>query len=370
MKFHQALAAILLRSWLLVGCMLPIAAPAQLADGSSAAASSSDSDPARTARRPVVAELAALQQDMMAVLAGLSENHDGEVYSQAVEGTQADDLAAAVALIDGQIISDGATTTQFPLMSVSKPFTYALAVEQHGTDFMLERIGVSATGLPYNAVAAGAVRPTSEQNPMVNAGAIATHSYIEGATSADKIAAVVDLYSRMANRPLAVNEAWRATPRALTFTLAYQMQTAERLEGDVEDVTRRYLESNIVAVSVVDLAWMGATLASGGVQPVTGQRVLEQATVRTVLSAMVIAGMYQDSGLWWVQVGVPAKSGVSGAILAVVPGWGAIAAYSPRLDAAGNSVRAAAAIQQLVRQWRLHDIDRLVDAAAADPARP
>jgi hypothetical protein len=130
----------------------------------------------------------------------------------------------------------GEVETHFPLLSVSKPFTYALAVEQRGAEFMIERVGVSATGLPYNAVAAGAVRRTSEQNPMVNAGAIATHSYIQGTDAAAKSRAVVDLHSRMANRPLAIEEMWRARPRALIYTLAYQMKAAERFEGEVDDV--------------------------------------------------------------------------------------------------------------------------------------
>jgi glutaminase len=224
---------------------------------------------------------------------------------------------------------------------------------------MIERIGVSATGLPYNAVAAGAVRPTSEQNPLVNAGAIATHSFIRGETPLDKIGAVVDLYSGMANRPLAIEESWRADPRPLTYALAYQMKAAGRLEGDIEDVTNRYLEGCIVGVRVEDLANMGATLASGGIQPATGERILTPETARAVLSTMVIAGMYEDSGRWWTRVGLPAKSGVSGAIPAVVPGWGAIVAYSPRLDAAGNSVRAALAIERLVDRWGLHSVDRL-----------
>jgi glutaminase len=205
---------------------------------------------------------------------------------------------------------------------------------------------------------------------MVNAGAIATHSHIRGGTPAEKIGAVVDLYSRMANRPLVIEDAWRATPRPLTYTLAYQMKAVDRLRGDVEDAANRYLESNIVAVSVEDLAQMGATLASGGVQPVTRRRVLQRETARTVLSAMVVAGMYEDSGFWWTRVGLPAKSGVSGAILAVVPGWGAIVAYSPRLDPAGNSVRGAIAIRQLAERWRLHSVDRLLDAYDKPSAAP
>ncbi len=305
-------------------------------------------------------DVVSLRREVEGVVADLQSNREGEVYAAAVEGTNPDDLAVAVALVDGRRFSVGEAEARFPLMSVSKPFTYALAIEQRGEDFMLDRIGVSATGLPYNAVAAGAVRRTSEQNPMVNAGAIATHSYIQGASPGEKIGAVVELYSRMANRTLAPEEAWRATPRSLTYTLAYQMKAADRFEGDVDDATQRYLESNIVAVRAEDLAQIGATFAAGGVQPITGERILKQETVRTVLSAMVIAGMYEDSGLWWTRVGVPAKSGVSGAILAIVPGWGAIVAYSPRLDPAGNSVRGAIVIQRLVDRWQLHSIDRLL----------
>jgi glutaminase len=311
-------------------------------------------------RVPPVTDLERLQRDAGAVVAALAENAEGKVYSAAVKGTDPDDLALAVALVDGRIFSIGDAGVRFPLMSVSKPFTYALALEQHGVDFMIDRIGVSATGFPYNAVAAGAVRRTSEQNPLVNAGAIATHGYIEGATPADKINAVIALYSRMANQSLSVEEDWRVAPRALTYTLAYQMKASERLQGDVEDIAARYLESNIVAVTVEDLARMGATLAAGGVQPQTGERILKSETVRTVLSVMVVAGMYEGSGLWWTRVGLPAKSGVSGAILAVAPGWGAIVAYSPRLDDSGNSVRGALAIRELADRWNLHSIDRLI----------
>lgn len=323
---------------------------------------SADPPPAQSGTQAVPArfDIQLMQRDVADILAQVEATHDGEVYAAAVEGTDPEDLAIAVALVDGRHLEAGSVAARFPLMSVSKPFTYALAVKQRGAAFMLEKVGVSATGMPYNSVAAGAVRETSEQNPMVNAGAIATHSYIQGDSPAAKTRAVLDLYSRMADRELAVEEQWRVNPRALTYTLAYQMQAAERLEGDVSDAVDRYLAANIVAVSAASLAQMGATLANGGLQPSSGRRVLRPETVRSVLSAMTIAGMYEASGRWWTEVGVPAKSGVSGAILAVVPGWGAIAAYSPRLDPAGNSVRGAMAIKALVNRWQLHSIDRLM----------
>jgi glutaminase len=332
----------------------PISAPA------SAPVPASLEMPSEQRQQSVALDLASLRRAAEEVLAELAENTEGELYSGAVEGTNPDDLALAVALMDGRSFTVGRAETPFPLMSISKPFTYALTLEQRGVDFMIDKIGVSATGLPYNNVAAGAIRETSEQNPFVNAGAIATHSFVQGAGPEEKISAVIALYSAMANAPLKIEEAWRAQPRALTYTLAYQMQAAGRLDGDVEDVAERYLEACIVGVKVEELARMGATLANAGIQPNSGQRILSPANVRTLLSAMTIAGLYEDSGRWWTRVGLPAKSGVSGAILAVAPGWGAIVAYSPRLDSAGNSIRGALAIQQLADRWRLHSIGRLL----------
>jgi len=245
---------------------------------------------------------------------------------------------------------------------IESPRTYYAAVlEQRGFPFLLEKIGMAATGYPYNAVAAGASRPTTEQNPLVNAGAIAAHSYIQGESPEEKLEAVVGLYSQMAGRDLEVEPAWDAHPRALSYTLAYQMKAADRLEGEVEDVLERYLDACIVAVRAFDLVQMGATLANGGKQPVTGERVLTSETARHVLSAMAVAGMYEESGQWWAEVGLPAKSGVSGAVLAVAPGWGAIVVYSPRLDEAGNSVRGGIAIRELSKRWGLHMVERLFE---------
>ncbi|MGE9271285.1 MAG: glutaminase A [Verrucomicrobiales bacterium] len=305
-------------------------------------------------------DLTSLEQEAKQVLQSLADNREGEVYSGAVEGTDPDDFAIAVALVDGRGFQVGSATTRFPIMSISKPFTLALALEQRGPDFIRDHVGVSATGFPYNDLAAGSVRRSTEQNPLVNAGAIATHSYIVGDSPADKSQAVVQIYSQMADADLAIQEEWRAIPRALTYALAYQMQAADRLEGDVDDVTNRYLEACIVEVGVSDLAQMGATLAANGIQPRSGQVVLSPETVREVLSVMTIAGMYEDSGTWWTKVGIPAKSGVSGAIVAVVPGWGSVVVYSPRLDPAGNSVRAALAIEELSTQWNLHSMTRLL----------
>lgn len=309
--------------------------------------------------------VADLQGALSQTYSQLLPNREGEIYSGAVAGTRIDDLAIAVATVDGKVYSVGAGDVEFPFMSVSKPFTYAVAIEQQGVESMLEKVGINATGMPYNSMQGLVGRSQPLQNPLVNTGAIATHSYIEGPSSDNKLQRVIDVYSALAGRQLSVVDAWRATPRASSYALAYQMQHYGLLAGDVDDALQRYLLSNIVAVNVLDLARMGATLANGGSRPDSGVRVLEVATVRAVLSAMVNAGMYENSGLWWAEVGMPAKSGVSGAIVAIAPGWGAIAAYSPRLDDAGNSVRAGLAIRQLSRDWGLHSIGRLLAPATA-----
>lgn len=310
------------------------------------------------------------QATLESVYRSLRANDSGTVYSGAVPGTRAEDFAVAVVTVDGAVASFGSDRVEFPLMSVSKPFTFAAALEQHGVAPMLARLGANATGMPYNSMAALVARPHPLQNPLVNTGAIAAHSFIQGQDSAAKLKRVIDVYSALAGRPLRVRDQWRATPRASSYALAYQMQHYGLLDGDVEDALQRYLLSNIVSVNVVDLAQMGAALANGGVQPATGRAVLSPDTVLAVLAVMVNAGMYEDSGIWWVEVGMPAKSGVSGAVLAVAPGWGAVAGYSPRLDGAGNSVRAGLAIRQLSERWCLHGIERLLGACGAQGAHP
>jgi glutaminase len=310
--------------------------------------------------RSVPLTSARIDNDLRDVHRRVRRNRLGRVYAGAVDGTRADDFAIAVALVDGRSFEVGPSTTRFPLMSVSKPFTFALVARQLGVEQAQARLGVDATGMPYNSMVPLVIRDDPLQNPLVNAGAIAAHSFVQGPSSAAKTASIVALYSDLAGEPLAVEQTWRVDPAPRTYALGYQMKQEGLLEGEVDDVARRYLASNIVAVDAAALAQMGATLATGGVRPDSGRRVLDADSVRAVLSVMVIAGMYEDSGQWWSRAGVPAKSGVSGAVLAVVPGWGAIAAYSPRLDEAGNSVRAAQAIEQLVERWDLHSIDRLI----------
>jgi glutaminase len=356
MRTLHLLPAGLVALALLSGCALN-----GVGSGLSAAADAPVSAGVATGPRTVPLSSGRIEADLAAVHRAVRRDRSGKVYAGAVPGTRADDFAIAVALVDGRSFTVGAADTRFPLMSVSKPFTFALVAQQLGVDEAQAQLGMNATGMPYNSMVPLVVRDDPVQNPLVNTGAIAAHGFVEGPTSAAKTAAVVDLYSALAGERLAVQDAWRVDPAPRTYALGYQMKHEGLLVGDVDDVARRYLAANIIAVDAAGLAQMGATLANAGARPDSGRRVLDADTVRAVLSVMVIAGMYEDSGQWWSRAGVPAKSGVSGAVLAVVPGWGAIAAYSPRLDEAGNSVRAQRAITDLVGRWRLHTFDRLME---------
>lgn len=197
---------------------------------------------------------------------------------------------------------------------------------------------------------------------MVNAGAMAVHGIIGGQNTEEKVNKVTQMFSGLAGTELSINERLYADQLAnndRNTGIAFLMKDAGLLQGTPEDCLKRYLAACSVDVNVVELASMGSTLANRGVQPLTGRTVLSEKQNRYVLSAMTTAGMYESSGMWWARVGLPAKSGVGGGIVAVVPGWGAIAVYSPRLDEVGNSVRGVMIIEQLADQWQLHSFDRL-----------
>jgi len=255
------------------------------------------------------------------------------------------------------VLSVGDAQATFPLQSLSKVFTFALALEDRGDEAMLEMVGTHATGLPYGSLAATEVRATRLQNPMVSAGAIATTSAVEGRDEADKWRRTEALLAAFAGRSLAVLEdvfAAETGDDAGALAKAWVLASYGLLYCEPEAAVRRYLRACATGVTAEDLALMGATLANGGVHPRSGERVLTAASTRGVLSAMITAGMYDDSGPWLYRVGLPAKSGVGGGVVAVVPGRFAIAVYSPPLDPHGNSVRATLVIQALARRWRLH----------------
>jgi glutaminase len=267
----------------------------------------------------------------------------------------------------------GDSDRPFPIQSTAKAFTYGLALEDHGAGVLLDRVGVNATGLPYNSLFASEIRPRRLQNPMVSAGAIATMALIRGSSEEDKWHRVQQAFSRFAGEDLPFDSSvfqYESAHNAQSLALAYGLLMRELLwfpcrestpdcftaptEEEVAALIARYLRSTSQEVTARRLAVMGATLANGGINPQTNVRAVSPENVPYILSAMTTAGMYDASGEWLSRVGLPAKSGVSGNVLAVVPGRMGIAVFSPPLDDSGNSVRGARVIEDLARRWALH----------------
>ncbi len=248
----------------------------------------------------------------------------------------------AVAEVDGELHTAGDADVAFSIQSISKAFVFALVADEIGHERVHQRVGVNNTGLPFNSVMAIELNDGSPMNPMVNAGAIATTALVPGATSAEKWERIRTGLSRFAGRQLEFDgEVYRS--EALTNqrnrAIARLLESYGRLELDPLEIVDIYTRQCAVAVTARDLAVMGATLADGGMNPVTGEQVVSADTCRDTLALLASCGLYERSGEWLFEIGLPAKSGVAGGIVAVAPGKGAVGAFSPRLDSAGNSVR-------------------------------
>lgn len=270
-------------------------------------------------------------------------------YIPELAAADPDRLAFAVVGPRGRVRVVGDGEHEFTIQSISKPFVLALALEECGRERVLECVGVEPSGEPFNAIslAHDTGRPA---NPMVNAGAIATTALV-GEPESDideRTARIVSKLSAFAGRSLWVDEAVYASESATgdrNRALGHLLRSYGVMTGSVEAAVETYFRQCSLLVTVRDLAVMAGTLAFGGVNPVTGVRVVSTRVARDVLSIMSSCGMYDYSGEWLLRVGLPAKSGVSGGLLAVAPSQFGVAAFSPRLDAHGNSVRAIAAVE-------------------------
>lgn len=282
---------------------------------------------------------------------------EGQVYTSGAEKVDPNLFGIAIATVGGKVYKVGNAHTPFPIQSISKIFIYGLALEDHGRDLMLEKVGVNATGLPYNSIIASNVRAEKLQNPMVSAGAIATVSLIKGSSEKEKWGRVRQMFARYAGHELPLNEAvYHAEMKksAMSRALAELLSAYELLYDGVDNTIVRYLKGTSQSITAEDLAVMGASLANWGINPLTQERAVDEKYVQNILSVMVTAGLYDDSGKWLFKVGLPAKSGVGGGILAVVPGRFSIAVYSPPLDSRGNSVRGIKVVEDLSKRWNLH----------------
>ena len=259
----------------------------------------------------------------------------------------------AVVSTDNQVVTVGDVTYSFSIQSIAKVFSLALAMEESGPDKVFEKIGSEPTGRPFNSPIAVVDMPTHSGNPFVNAGAIATVSLISGSTADEKWNKILDFYSRVAGEKLSlIDEVYKSEAATNTGNkaLSYLLAKYDRIYADPFESVDVYTKECSVGVNASQLARMGATLANDGVNPATGERVIKAEDIPHILSAMMMAGLYDGSGGWAWHVGLPAKSGVGGGIIAIVPGKGAIAVFAPPLDEAGNSVKAQKVIEYVANK--------------------
>ena len=273
-------------------------------------------------------------------------------YIPILTETPSDLFGVVIVTKDGKVYSAGDVDYVFSIQSVSKPFTAALVMTEQGPAVLKEKIGVEPTGMPFNSKLALAVYENSV-NPLVNAGAIAAVSLVQAASEQERWSKVQQNLSDFAGRPLTVLEKVYESEYSTAWGnrgIANLLYNWGRLYSDPEEALRVYTRECSVGVSARDLGMMGATLANAGVNPLTRKQVMKARDVPELLAVMATAGFYDESGDWMYTAGLPAKTGVGGGIVAVVPGRFAIAAFSPRLNEAGNSVRSLNAIRDIAAE--------------------
>jgi glutaminase len=294
----------------------------------------------------------------------LGRYHDcreGDVATYIPELAKADPdtFGICVATIDGHVYEVGDSRHRFTIQSISKPFVYGLALDDHGVEAMARKVGVEPSGDAFNAISLRADdgRPF---NPMINAGAIATTGQVTADDPASRLARILDMFRRHAGRPFEVDmEVYESEARTghRNRAIGHLLRNYDVLSDDPTPVVDVYFRQCSILVDCHDLALMAATLANQGVNPVTKERAVRAENVESVLSVMASCGMYDSSGGWIHDVGMPAKSGVGGGVLAVLPGQFGIGVFSPRLDRQGNSVRAVRVCAELSKAWELHQFN-------------
>ena len=269
-------------------------------------------------------------------------------------------FAISIVTVNGKIYSIGDAGIPFSIQSISKVFAYALALEDNDVQTLFDKIGLDATGEKFNSIAPIEKNPSNALNPYVNAGAIQTTSYIKGNSPQEKWQRLFSLMQAFSDEKLFLSQRIyksETTTNVRNHAIAHLLKSHGKLRGDPTDVLDRYTKACAVMVTSKQLALMGATLANNGINPLTLKQIITPTVTRHVLSQMLVNGLYEKSGTWFVTIGVPAKSGVGGGILAIIPNKMAIAVYSPPLDEAGNSVRGQKVLEELSSVWGLHLLD-------------
>lgn len=263
-------------------------------------------------------------------------------YIPALGRVSRDLFGISIVGVDGVVQKIGDAECEFSIQSISKPFVFALICEAIGAEPAREKVGVNATGLPFNSVMAIELNGDRTMNPMVNAGAIATTSLAPGANAEEKWRFVQEGLSRFAGRNLELDTEVYESEAATNLRnrgIAKLLEGYGRMYFDALEATDIYTRQCSLKVSAKDLAVMGATLADGGVNPLTEERVIDPLNCKRVLAILATAGLYERSGDWLYEIGLPGKSGVSGGIVTIAPGKGGLGTFAPPLDSAGNSVK-------------------------------
>jgi glutaminase len=282
---------------------------------------------------------------------------DGQVATYIPELGKADPtwFGICVATPDGRVYEVGDTRQQFTIQSISKPFTYGLALEDRGHEAVLGRIGVEPSGEAFNSIS---LTPAGcPLNPMINAGAIATTSLIAGHSPDDRLERLLAVFSLYAGHPLSLDEAVYRSERDTGHrnrAIGHLLRNFDVLTDEPDLALDLYFKQCSILVDCRDVSIMAATLANGGRNPLTAERAVPHELVESILSVMTTCGMYDYAGEWLYSVGMPAKSGVGGGILAVLPGQLGVGVFSPALDSHGNSVRGVAVCRDLSRDFNLH----------------
>ncbi len=286
---------------------------------------------------------------------------DGEPASYIPElaAVDPDRFAIAAMTTDGEGIAVGDVDQPFTIQSISKLLLYGLALETHGRDTVLERVGVAPTGEPFNAIVLDD-EANRAPNPMVNAGAIAITDLVVGADVEERIETVRSMYEGYLGRKPEIDRDVWASERDTgnrNRAIAYLMLSRGIIDDRVEETLDLYFGQCSVLVTTRDLAVIAATISNHGVHPITGEQVVPARVTRDMLTVALTCGMYDYAGEWAFSVGIPAKSGVGGGILGMLPGVGGVATFSPRLDEIGNSVRGLRVFEELSREFEMHMFD-------------
>ncbi len=266
-------------------------------------------------------------------------------------------FSLAITTVDGKSFVAGNIDKEFSLQSTSKPFVYGMALMDHGREYVHKRVGVEPSGEAFNSIIELEKETHRPFNPMVNSGAIAIANMIKDKGGAKKLERVLKLFENLCGRSLSINEEIFLSEKKTAHrnrAIAHLLRHFDVIDDDIEECLDLYFKQCSIMVNVQDLSQMAASLANNGVNPLSNKEIFSAHFTTDIISLIFTCGMYDSTGLWAYQVGIPAKSGVSGAILGIIPGKMGIAMYSPRIDSHGHSVRAIAAFRELSTSLKLN----------------